>query len=529
MEPAGVEAVQVEAVEQAEPEPAQSSPVQPAEAIQPVGSAPVQPAGVAPVEPAEPEPAQVEPLQVEAVQVEAVQVEAVQVEAVEPAEPEPAQVEPAETVQPVGSEPVQPEPIKAVAPEPAELVALIEAVELVAPVEPVEPEEPADPHDESAAMAHENARPRPASSPHSGMAPTWSASQSPSTAAMQPEDTEDKAEETPWPVGERRSAARQARKPLPLVLQAAVASGVSQSEPGESEALPPASKQPPGGSGGSPHGGPASGNGKGPGIIRRYGSAIAVVVLFAAAGGAAAGIAALRGPIKAPSPTPAQDQAAADRVFLKPSEFPVGWRVARAVSAGSYGVGSVLITPSIVHFWLNTHPGCRVPLDTLSAAMTPHPAKTTAVASSQATNQGPLGESWQIADTVAYHTTAAQVSGQAARVRSLLSGSSAVACIGQFWTAALTAELPTGSRVALTVSSPTIPPLPGNPSVWTMSMTGTATVGRVAIPIRFAISELAVGRAQVSLAAAAKDAPILGRVDQRLLTTLAIRAERFTS
>ena len=151
------------------------------------------------------------------------------------------------------------------------------------------------------------------------------------------------------------------------------------------------------------------------------------------------------------------------------------------------------------------------------------------MASSQATNQGPLGGSWQIADTVAYHATAAQVSGQVADVRSLLSASSARACIGQFWTAALTAELPIGSRVALSVSNPTIPPLPGNPSVWTMSMTGTATAGRVAIPIRFAITELAVGRAQVSLAAAARVAPLLGHVDQRLLTTLAIRAERFAS
>ena len=51
--------------------------------------------------------------------------------------------------------------------------------------------------------------------------------------------------EPSWPIGERRSFARQARKPLPAALQAAVASNVAQADPGESASQPVASRQPP--------------------------------------------------------------------------------------------------------------------------------------------------------------------------------------------------------------------------------------------------------------------------------------------
>ena len=94
------------------------------------------------------------------------------------------------------------------------------------------------------------------------------------------------SEEPSWPIGERRSVARQARKPLPAALQAAVSSNVAQVDPGESASQPVASRQPPepteallGGAGASTEAGKEPPTGKKPGIIRRYASAIAIVLL----------------------------------------------------------------------------------------------------------------------------------------------------------------------------------------------------------------------------------------------------------
>jgi hypothetical protein len=256
-----------------------------------------------------------------------------------------------------------------------------------------------------------------------------------------------------------------------------------------------------------------------------------VVLLFVVAAGAAAGIAALRGPIRPSSPTPAQERAAAKNVVLKASDFPAGWKVTSAASAastaGSYGVGSVLVTSSIVQFWLNVHPGCAVTLDTLSSAMMPFAGNSTAVASTAATNQSPLGGSWQITNAVSYRPTSAEVAAQTAAVRSVLAGPSKRACIGQFWAAALTAELPLGSQVAMTVSNPPVPPLTGNPPAWAMSMSGVAMVRHVAIPISFEMTGLAVGRAEVLFATSAKDAPLFSGLDRSLLGTLAARAQRY--
>ena len=149
------------------------------------------------------------------------------------------------------------------------------------------------------------------------------------------------SEEPSWPIGERRSFARQARKPLPAALQAAVASNVAQVDPGESASQPVASRQPPepteallGGAGASTEAGKEPPTGKKPGIIRRYASAIAIVLLFVAAGGAVAGIAAFRGPVTQPGlPTRAQDQAAAEQRRAQSQRLPD--RLARVQGPGS--------------------------------------------------------------------------------------------------------------------------------------------------------------------------------------------------
>ena len=335
-------------------------------------------------------------------------------------------------------------------------------------------------------------------------------------------------EETAWPVGERRSAARQARKPLPAALQAAVA-GTPPAD--ATTASPrPAARQTRGANEDS-QADTVRASGKPPGIFRRYASAIAVVALFVAAGGAAAGIAALRGPIaQTASPTPAQEQAAASQAVLKASDFPAGWHVSSGSSSASYGVGSVLVTPSIVRFWLNAHPACAATLDAVSGAMMPASGNPSASASSHATSQTPLGESWQIASAVAFHfSSPAQVTGQVTGIRNLLAGAAARACIGQFWSAALLAESPVGSHVVTTVSPAAVPALPGNPASWAMSMSGSTTVGRVVLPIHFEIVVLASGLAQVYFVTASKIAPLPAGLDQGLLTTLATRAQHLPS
>ncbi len=338
-----------------------------------------------------------------------------------------------------------------------------------------------------------------------------------------------------WPVGERRSAARQARSPLPAALQAAVASEVAQADAGESASQPIASGQPP------EHTDPMQtathmGTGtfdepataRGPGIIRRYGSAIAIVVLFIAAGGAAAGIAAFHGPVNRPRPpTPAQDRARADSVVLRASNFPRPWHVSNAGGVGaSYGVGSALVTPAIVRSWLASHPACTTDLNSVSAAMMPSAGGATAVASTQATAVGPPGRSWQIADTVAFHSSPAQASTDLTAVRSLIREPRARACIVHFWAAALLAELPTGSQVAMTVWQPRLPALARNPIAWAMSMSGTATTRHIAIPIHFEVTSFTAGRARVSLAASSKLAPLPANLYGALLVTLATRAEQ---
>ncbi len=211
------------------------------------------------------------------------------------------------------------------------------------------------------------------------------------------------AEDPSWPVGERRSIARQARKPLPAVLQAAVASDVAQvdpdapaSQPVTPKKLPEPAGAPLGGLGASAEASRGPVTGRKPGVLRRYASAIAIVVVFVAAGGAAAGIAAFRGPIARPAlPTPARDQVAADNVVLRSSDFPTSWHVSRTgITAGSYGVGSGLVTPAIVHSWLTAHQACASDLNSIKAALTASDRGATAVATAQATTSDSLGGSW---------------------------------------------------------------------------------------------------------------------------------------
>ena len=341
-------------------------------------------------------------------------------------------------------------------------------------------------------------------------------------------------EDPSWPIGERRSSARQARKPLPAALQAAVASDVAQANSGEPASQPIASRQPPepteallGRAGAITEASSGPATGKKPGVIRRYGSAIIIVVLFVAAAGAAAGIAAFRGPVSQPrQPTRAQDQAAADNVVLRASDFPTSWHVSKAgITAGAYGVGSGLLTAAIVHSWLAAHPACATDVSSVSAALTASDGNATAVASTQAAAADPLGGSWQAADVVAFHSSAAQVGTDLAALRRLVADPTARACIDRFWAAALLTELPAGSRVSLSVSQPPLPVLPGNPPVWVMAMGGTATVRHIAIMFRFEVTSFVVGRAQVSFVTSSKLAPLPLSLDQAMLVILATRAE----
>ncbi len=345
-------------------------------------------------------------------------------------------------------------------------------------------------------------------------------------------------EDPSWPLGERRSFARQARKPLPAALQAAVASEVAQADPGTPALQPVASKDIPepagallGGAGANTEASRGPVTGKKPSILSRYASAIAIVAVFVAAGGAAAGIAAFRGPINRPAlPTPARDQVAADGVVLRASDFPPSWHVSKTgITAGSYGVGSGLVTPAIVHAWLTTHQACVSDLDSVSAALTASDGDATAVATSQATTSDSLGASWEMANIVTFHSVASQASTDLTAMRSLINEPSARACLSQFWAASLLAGLPPRSHVTTVVSPAQISFLPEDPPLWAMSMTGTATVRQIAIPFYFEFASFVTGRVQVSFATSSKLASLSRGLDESLLVTLAIRAERYSS
>lgn len=354
----------------------------------------------------------------------------------------------------------------------------------------------------------------------------------PEPRAPEPSDSEAPS----WPVGERRSSARQARKPLPAALQAAVSGEVARPAPAEPSPEGDAARQPseargafPGGAASRTAGDPGP-DAKGPGIIRRYGSAIAIVTLFVAAAGAAAAIAAFRGPVSPPPlSTPAQVQAAANAVTLRTGDLPPSWHVSSGGAAEAYGVGSVLVAPALIHAWTATHQGCANDIDMLSTAIMPSVPGASAVASTQATAQDPLGGTWQIADAVAFYPTAAQASTNLAAMRSLVAQPGARACISQYTVSALMSEMTPSSHISLIVSQPPVPVLPGNPPVWALAISGTATSGQIVVPIRFEVTSFAVGRAQVSYAASSKLAPLPASLDEELLVTLATRTEQQAS
>ena len=59
--------------------------------------------------------------------------------------------------------------------------------------------------------------------------------------------------------------------------------------------------------------------------------------------------------------------AAAQHIVLRASDFPTGWTFSpAALSSGSYGIGSVLVIPSLVRVWVTAHPACAKTLYTLS-------------------------------------------------------------------------------------------------------------------------------------------------------------------
>ncbi len=339
-----------------------------------------------------------------------------------------------------------------------------------------------------------------------------------------------------WPIGERRSFARQARKPLPAALQAVVAAEVAQGESGTQASEPLASKQPQaptpllGTATMNREQGPAQVTAKKPGVIRRYGSAIAVVALFVAAAGAAGGIAAFRGPTQPGLTTVAQAQQAADNVILRTGDFPPPWHVAKtAVTASSYGVASGLVTPSLVRSWTASNPGCATDIQSVSAALTASDNNAAAVASSQAAAADPLGGSWQTADVVAIGSDTKAVRRDLAALRSLLTAPAARSCVNRFLSASMLAGLPDGSHISLSATAASLPALPSSPPTWAMSMGGTAVVRGVTLPFRFEVVSFAVGHAQVSFISSSKLAPLPLSLNQALLVVLATRAELQTS
>ena len=335
-----------------------------------------------------------------------------------------------------------------------------------------------------------------------------------------------------WPIGERRSSARPARKPLPAALQAVVASEISNSDVGEQPSEPVASRQPPApapaffGSTTGSENGRVGVTTKRPGVIRRYASAIAIVVVFAAAAGAAAGIAAFRGPTRPGLTSVAQARAAVDNVLLRAGDFPPPWHVAKAATtAASFGVASGLVTPSLVHSFVAANPGCAGDLAPVGTTLTATNGGAAAVASTEATASDPLGGSWQTTDVAAYHSDAATVTRDFAALRRLLTEPAARSCLNRFLSASLLAGLPTGSYISLSVASAPLPALPGSPPAFAMSMGGTAAVRGVTLPFRFEVTSFEVGHIQVSLTSTSKLVPLPLSLNQALLVVLATRAE----
>jgi hypothetical protein len=327
-----------------------------------------------------------------------------------------------------------------------------------------------------------------------------------------------------WAFGERRSAARQARKPLPAALQEAVAAGAAQElgEPATALSRQASDSEAGQREGKDPGGGKKQGSAKRPGIVRRYGSAIVIVVLFLAAGGVAAGVAAFHGPVNPPTPsTAAQDQSAASNAVLTSADFPANWQFSPSKGgASSLGLGSFLLTPSLVRAWLAGNRACSADLGAVTAAMTPNVGNLTAVAWSQATTTNTLGGLWQIGDAISFHTTAAQVSTDVARMRAVLTKASARRCVARFWSASLQAQLPAGSLVMMTVSPRSLPQLSGRAVGWAMEMKGTDTLGQSSTPLRFEMTSFGVGRAQMFFAVSSKAAALPANIAGKALAKL---------
>lgn len=342
------------------------------------------------------------------------------------------------------------------------------------------------------------------------------------SAQVDPQSEGIREEDPSWAFAERRSAARQARKPLPAALKEAVAAGAAQDEsvshPGFGNPSQSTRSRPQDSGDGQSTG---KGKTKKAGVLRRYGSAIAIVVLFVAAGGAAAAIAAFRGPVAPPAPTTTATYPGAAN-----TDFPSAWHESSGNSPTSYGLGSALVTASTVSAWLTKHVTCSGDLDAVSAAMTPNKDNATAVAYTQATTTNPLGGPWQIADAVALNTSAAALSNDIAKIRAVLGTAKAQQCVAGFWSTALRAELPAGSLVMMNVSLRAVPNLPGRPLGWVMKMIGSAVLNHVSLPLRFQITVFAAGRTEVFFVVSSKGAALPGNLAGKLLGDLATQAER---
>jgi hypothetical protein len=250
-------------------------------------------------------------------------------------------------------------------------------------------------------------------------------------------------------------------------------------------------------------------------------------VLFIAAGGIAAGIAAFRGPDASNNLSRLPGQAtAASLVTLKAKDLPSTWHVLNSGSlANSYGIGSLFATPAIVHAWNATHSSCAAVINQVGAAMLSTVGPSTVTARTLAATEDPLGGSWQVADTVAVRASPAQASSGLAALSTAFENPVADDCVARLWTASLVPKLPAGSVLNMRVSQPPIPVLPGNPVVWAMAMSGTATIRHSVVPFRFEVLTFAAGRIEVAFSASSKLGPLPSNLDNSLLVTLAMRAE----
>jgi hypothetical protein len=158
--------------------------------------------------------------------------------------------------------------------------------------------------------------------------------------------------------------------------------------------------------------------------------------------------------------------------------------------------------------------------------MTPAVGNVTALASTQGFTTNPLGGPWQIADAVAFHTSAAEVSSDLAAMKTRLGQPESQQCVTRFWSAALRSKLPRGSTVTMTVTPRAVPTLPGRATGWAMQMSGTEVLGQNTVPLRFQITSFADGRAQVFFVVWSDAAALPGNLAKKLLLTLAARAEK---